>query len=130
MDILDDVVRSWAVQPWRWGWTDCSASVLHFARVMAGRHDEPWPLHHRTARGAALAIARAGGLDALAARYLEPLGFARCVGTPQRFDIGVIDQGDGEHRMGIFTGRRFAVRAQQGVHVSTPRAVIALWRRG
>lgn len=120
-------MRRWSTGPAIWGQTDCCAAVLAYARARRGITG-PWPLRYRTARGAALAMGRAGGMVALAGLHLAQIG---CVPVPVdqavRGDVAILDIEGVGPAAAICLGGAWAVKGDGHVTVLSAPA-LAVWR--
>lgn len=115
--------------PFAWGEDDCCLFLANWARALG----YPDPAAHlrgryRTERGCRRVLARAGGVAAVVADCAGRAGLVATT-TPQAGDVGVVeaDTANGVRALGgLCLGRRWAMRAEAGLVVASPR-VLAAW---
>lgn len=113
-----------------WGARDCSLFVAEWVRSQRGADPAAvWRGHYRTELGAARKVTRAGGLVAVFAAALEPIGLERTE-APVTGDVGVIlaSTPRGLRPAGaILAGRRWVTRGKTGI-VALEVEPLAAWR--
>ena len=110
------------VGPFEWGKTDCCMFTGGAVHVMTGQHfGEGY--QYRTAAGAAKALARHGGVSAIATKYL---GAPKSIKLAQRGDVVSFDAGEGI-ALGICVGDKIAAMQKGGLIFLPLSAAIKAW---
>lgn len=125
-DLLSAFLLRGAVSPFVWGASDCCLWASDWVALCRGR-DPAASLRgrYRTQRGAAMALARRGGMDAVVASLAAAAGLPPTT-EPMVGDIGLIDTMRGRV-LAVRVSMGWAWKGDHGVAI-VPAAAVAAWR--
>ena len=124
-----DFIRAEAGRPFRWGETDCAATVDRWIAMVTGRSPlAAFGRRHADAGEAAAWLAEPGGLPKAVKHVLSAAGLEETA-EPRPGDVGLVVQA-GKVCVAIFSGHLWFTRDESGLMAAPPEACLKAWRVG